>query len=226
LQDSDQESNGEPPESDSDSDDDELAMAPNLYLSIQNKIKVLLLLATKRRHGLSYSAAESVMELAGVLSDNQKEPLLVSKHLMKTAINMYSFDIQEHHVCPHCELYIGMIPDSVNSTECSSCNNEIDVKQNRKDGHMFLYLSVYEQLKALFENAIDPDNDLIHLDQRQKIKLFNIEDIHDGKCYERIRPGYLSFNFFIDGLQVTIGSTVCYQYFFYRHFFFFFNFIT
>lgn len=55
------------------------------------------LLATKRRHNLSYSGAEDIMELAGVLAGDDK-PFLPTRHLMKLAIQMYSCALTEHHV--------------------------------------------------------------------------------------------------------------------------------
>ena len=95
-------------------------MAPGLFLSVEEKIKLLLLLATKRRHNLSYSAAQDIMELSGVFTAEANEkPFLPTKHIMKSVIDTYSFGLSEHHVCPVCVKYIGVVKET--TFYCSAC---------------------------------------------------------------------------------------------------------
>lgn len=160
------------------------------------KIKVLLLLATKYRHKLTYPAAECIMRLSGVLA---KENLFTpTKYTLKTAISLYSSALSEHHVCPHCGLYIGVFVETI---ECNNCHREIDAKTNKKRGNVFLYLSVAEQIKSLLMNGLA--SEVIQPQQRNKIKTGNYEDLPDGKMYKKlVAANCLSFNFFIDGLRV------------------------
>lgn len=183
------------------------ATASDLHLSESEKIKVLLLLATKLRHKLTYSAAECIMKLAGVLSnDHSFSP---SKHILKAAISLYSSSLSEHHVCP-CGFYIGVFEEI---KQCNNCQREVDATINKKKGNVFLYLSVAEQIQSLLENGLA--DALIHPQHRQKINSGNYEDIFDGKLYKKlVALNSLSFNFFVDGVQVR---------FFFSFFFFIFN---
>lgn len=188
-------------ESSSDSDDSEddlLAEVSDFHLSISDRIKLLLLLATKRRHNLSYSGAEDIMELAGVLAEEDK-PFLPTRHLMKMAIQMYSCALTEHHVCPNCDKYIGVVTSA--TFQCPSCTEQFSTSDNKKKGFCFLYLSLHDQLKALLESCYDS---ILKTMDKQKIIETNFEDIYDGKLYKVImrHDGYISFNFFVDGLQV------------------------
>lgn len=186
-----------PPEDPGDSSDEEcvLAIAPEFNLSVSEKIKVLLLLAAKFRHRLSYTAAECLMRLAGVVS--KEFSFSPSRHLLKSAISYYSSSLSEHHICPNCKHYVGKILESF---ECLHCSTEIDAKLNKKRGNVFLYISVADQIKSLltygglFDQLIKPS-------LRQKISQGNFEDIFDGKFYKR--PDSISFNFFVDGAQVS-----------------------
>jgi len=179
------------------SDDEEvLAAASDLHLSVPQRITVLLLLATKFAHNLTYTAAECVMRLAGVLS---KEILFTpAKYILKTAISLYSSSLSEHHICPHCGVYVGVI---VGMKECNNCHNEVDAKCNKKKGNVFLYLRVGEQIKSLLINGLA--NELVDPQHRKKIKDGNYEDIQDGKLYKKlVELACISFNFFVDGLKV------------------------
>lgn len=86
--------------SESETDDEDLAEAADLNLSIDQRIKLLLLLATKRRHKLTYTCAEDIMELSGVLS-KEDEPFLPDRHMIKKTIEKFSFSLVEHHICPN-----------------------------------------------------------------------------------------------------------------------------
>ena len=71
---------------------------------------------------------------------------------------------------------------------------------------MFLYLSLYDQFKALIENCVS-DGDFIDPLNRKKINLHNYEDIFDGKLYKAIfESGCLTYNFFVDGVQISTTS--------------------
>ncbi|KAK3916163.1 50S ribosomal protein L32-3, partial [Frankliniella fusca] len=192
-----------PPEDPGDSSDDEcvLAIAPDFHLSVSEKIKVLLLLAAKFRHKLTYAAAECLMRLAGVWSKDFS--FAPSKHILKSAISFYSPSLSEHHICPSCSHYVGKFFESI---ECSNCFTEIDAKLNKRRGNVFLYISVAEQIKSLFIHS-GLFEKLIKPRLRQKIKQGNYEDIFDGKLYkDRVGPDCISFNFFVDGLQVRCTS--------------------
>lgn len=185
---------------DSDDSDEVLDQAPDLHLSVPEKIKLLLLLATKKRHKLTYAAAEDVIDLAGVFSGGS--PFLPSKHIMKSAIEKYSFGLEEHHVCPNgkCGKYIGIV--TVKTFQCSGCHRKTDVEENKTNGSMFLYLPLKEQLKALLESL--PEHVQLDPKGRTKIEKFNYEDIQDGAIYKLISSNTITINFFIDGLQVRI----------------------
>jgi hypothetical protein len=184
---------------DNGSDDETMASAPDVHLNDQEKIKILLLLATKRRHKLNYAAAECIMRLAAALSDDIS--FFPSKYIMKTVITQYSTPFTEHHVCPDCGFYNGIFE---NIQQCNNCTTDIDAKQNKKNGNVFLCLSVAEQIKALLECGLAYH--LIKPQHRQKIGVGNYEDIFDGKKYkEHVGPDCISFNFFVDGLQVRVA---------------------
>lgn len=187
----------------SDDSDEEMAAAPQLHLTIEEKIKILLLLATKRRHKLSYTAAENIMQLSGVMSDDYDNAFLPSKHIMKRAIELYSFQLSEHHVCPACGFYIGVVPET--SFHCMRCDKWFNTLKNRQEGNMFLVLPMEDQLRALFEKCVSRE-EFIDVQKREKINQYNYEDLFDGTHYiENFLPEFMTFNFFIDGLQ--IGST-------------------
>ena len=180
-----------------DSEVDEVAdFDTNLFLSTKDRIRLLLLLATKRRHNLTYSAAEDLMALTDVLSE-QENPLLPTRHIMKSVIDKYSCALTVHHVCPQCDLYIGILSTSVS---CSSCTTLIVPDDNKKKGFYFVYLSLHDQLKSLLENTY---KNILKFRGREKINFTNYEDINDGKFYKAIvEQGQISFNFFVDGVQV------------------------
>ncbi|XP_034235713.1 uncharacterized protein LOC117642039 isoform X2 [Thrips palmi] len=189
---------GEDPDN---SDDDEvLAAASDLHLSVAQRITVLLLLAVKFAHNLTYTAAECIMRLAGVLSEASL--FSPTKYMLKTAISLYSSSLSEHHICPHCGVYIGVID---RMKECDDCHNEVDAKRNKKKGNVFLYLSVGEQIKSLLMNGLAKE--LVNPRHRKKIKPGNYEDIQDGKLYKKLVDlARISFNFFVDGLQVGLTT--------------------
>lgn len=193
-----------PPDDPDDSSDEEcvLAIAPEFNLSVSEKIKVLLLLAAKFRHKLTYTAAECLMRLAGVLS--KEFSFSPSRHVLKSAISFYSSSLSEHHICPSCKHYVGKIFESI---ECSNCFTEIDAKLNKKRGNVFLYISVADQIKSLLTHG-GLFHELIKPRLRKKISQGNYEDIFDGKFYKAlVGPNSISFNFFVDGLQVSFFKT-------------------
>ncbi|KAK3931225.1 LOW QUALITY PROTEIN: Transposable element P transposase [Frankliniella fusca] len=150
---------------------------------------------------LTYAAAECLMRLAGVWSKDFS--FAPSKHILKSAISFYSPSLSEHHICPSCSHYVGKFFESI---ECSNCFTEIDAKLNKRRGNVFLYISVAEQIKSLFIHS-GLFEKLIKPRLRQKIKQGNYEDIFDGKLYkDRVGPDCISFNFFVDGLQVRCTS--------------------
>lgn len=189
----------DPESEDSDDGDEILDRAPGLHLNVEEKIKLLLLLATKKRHNLTYTAAEDILELAGVLSSDSS--FVPSRHLMKSAIEKYSFDLKEHHMCPVCGKYIGVVTED--TFQCNNCNSETDTSVNKKSGTIFLYLSIKDQLKALLESL--PEDVLIDPNNRFKISKFNYEDIFDGAVYKLLSSvDTITINFFIDGVPVNI----------------------
>jgi len=187
-----------PDSEDSDDSDEMLDRAPGLHLNVNEKIKLLLLLATKKRHKLTYTAAEDILELAGVFSDESS--FVLSRHVMKRAIEKYSFDLIEHHMCPSCGKYIGVV--TVDTFHCNDCNTETVTATNKKNGTVFLYLSIRDQLKALLESL--PEDVLIDPKNRSKISSFNYEDIFDGAVYKLLSSlDTITLNFFIDGVPVN-----------------------
>ncbi|KAK3917853.1 AP-1 complex subunit mu-1 [Frankliniella fusca] len=191
---------------DEDDEEEEVVEGNNLNFTIQEQIKLLMLLATKKRHNLTYSAAENIMKLAGILSSDStsdSSPFLLSKNLMKRAIKFFSSSLSEHHICPNCQKYHGIVEKVFT---CSACGSECDADHNRKKGNVFLYLSIKDQLKSLFECCLS-DEDVVKINMREKINQYNYEDIFDGKKYSKSVPaGYLSFTFFVDGVQVATTS--------------------
>lgn len=197
--------NDDDPSSDSESEEEE-AEAPDLHLSVPDKIKMMLLLATKKRHKLTYSAAECIMKLAGVLS--QTESFTPSKHLMKRTIKAYAAGLSEHHVCPKCSHYHGPAEEDFS---CSKCGRRVSIIENKRARNCFLYLSIGEQLKFLLESGLL--DKIISTKERQKIGLGSYEDIYDGKIYKDRVPSdedCISFNFFVDGLQVSVSTSVAF----------------
>ena len=187
------------PSDGSDSESEDEATSSDVFLSSKNKIHLLLLLATKRRYNLSYTASEAVMQLAGVLAD--EVTFSPSRRLMKKVIQSYSASLSEHHLCAHCSLYIGPIEE--NAT-CSGCGQHVDAFTNKKKGNFFLYLSIEDQLRALLETGLY--HKIINPHDRSKINIYNYEDIFDGAFYKGRVKDSLSFNFFVDGLQVASTS--------------------
>lgn len=183
--------------------DEELTQAPDFHMAVPESVKLLLLLATKKRHKLSYTGAEDVMELAGIL-DGDENAFCPSRHAMKATIEKFSFALTEHHVCPDCGEYFGVVID--NYFHCVKCNKRVNRKKNRRSGNMFLYLSLREQIKALLEILEEEDFNYPH--KRQKIQDNNYEDIYDGQWYKSLNVGNetLTFNFFVDGLQIATTS--------------------
>lgn len=191
------------PGTDSDDSNEVLDKAPGLHLNVDQKIRLLLLLATKKRHKLTYAAAEDIIELAGVcsLESNDETNYAISKHIMKSAIEKYSFDMTEHHVCPSCGKYVGIV--SRKRFQCDHCNRKTTVAKNKKNGFCFLYLPLRDQLIELLENL--PDNVLIDPENRTKISDFNYEDIYDGCFHQNLfSEDTITLNFFIDGVQVRL----------------------
>ncbi|KAK3923588.1 Alanine--tRNA ligase [Frankliniella fusca] len=190
-----------PDDSSDDDADNDYAKASGLHLTINQKIDLLLLLATKRRHNLTYSAAEDIMNLAGVVSD--KSGFLPTRHIMKKTIELYSAcDMTEHHVCPQCGLYIGVI-SSANFTY-ENCNRDICTDKNRKGGNMFISISLRKQLESIIRNCF---KHIVDRRTRKKISAYNYEDIYDAEIYNaRVAHKELSFNFFVDGLQIASTS--------------------
>lgn len=188
-------------DSESEDSDSDLAMAPNVNLSQKLKIKMLLLLATKKRHNLTYTAAEDIMELAGVLTPSD-HPFLPTRKNMKKVIEEFSFGLKEYHVCPKCGLFIGVVNDK--TFNCDKCKKSYDAAQNKKKGHVFLYLSLRRQIEALLQTY---GTTIIDVKSRKKIVKTNFEDIMDGKKYKSLtgKCDYrcLTINFFVDGLQVS-----------------------
>lgn len=191
----------QPEDPDDSSEDESLATAPEFQLtSVSAKIKVLLLLAAKKRHKLTYAATECILRLAGVWSKDLS--FAPSKHVLKSAISLYSSSVVEHHICPHCNLYVGQVFDE--SAECRNCFTEINSKLNKKQGNVFLYYSISEQIKSLLTHSGLYD-ELIKPQHRHKIQKGNYEDIMDGTYYKaRVGPDCISFNFFVDGYQVSL----------------------
>lgn len=191
------EPDGAPSEHSESEEEECLAEASNLHLTVQEQIKLLLLLATKKRHKLTYRAAECVMQLASVFSDT--ESFTPSKHLMKQAIKLYSTLITEHHICPNCNRYHGPAQEEFN---CLHCGQNTSVTVNKQAGYCFLYLSIGQQLKFILESGLL--DKLITPQNRQKINRWNYEDIYDGKIYRDkvLNQEVISFNFFVDGVQV------------------------
>ncbi|KAK3910050.1 WD repeat- and FYVE domain-containing protein 4 [Frankliniella fusca] len=178
----------------------------SLNLSVPDKIKMFLLLLTKKKYNLSYSAAESIMELAGIFlrTDTFFQP---SKYLMKSVIDSYSFSLTVHHLCPGCGLHIGILSEELNEKKCGKCSQTFKVYENLKLGYVFLYISIKDQLKILLENGLDPH--LLDCANRQKMskgaymnKIYMME-----RCTKILltRDLYLLI-FFIDGLQVAVTS--------------------
>ena len=189
-----------PPPEDPDSGE-ELVLAYDLSLTVAERIKVLLLLAAKARHKLTYAATECLLKLAGVFSQDTT-PFIPSKFILKSTICKYSSSLNEHHMCPHCDHYVGPILEE--SLDCPICSTQVNAKLNKKQGNVFLYVSLTEQIKSLlvygglFQELINPQN-------RQRIQEGTYEDIMDGTFYKsRVLPGSISFNFFVDGFQVSL----------------------
>ncbi|KAK3928060.1 Tagatose-6-phosphate kinase [Frankliniella fusca] len=186
--------------SDEESSDMVLTEASDLFLSISQRIHILLLLATMKRHNLTYSAAEDIMSLAGVLT--QCEVFLPPRHLIKRTIEAYSCGITEHHICPACNKYNGV--KSSETFKCEYCNETVSTQDNKKQGNMFLYLSMKEQLEELLKYHYD---DILKPQERKKIDPCNYEDIYDGNYYKKnISANTLTVNFFVDGLQIATTS--------------------
>lgn len=185
-----------------DSDDEETVVASSwdFTLNISHKIKLLLLLAVKLRHKLTYAAALCFVQLAGVWCEGFS--FSPSKHILKSAISAYSSTLSVHHMCPNCKLYVGEIYED--SALCLNCSTEINAKLNNKQNNIFLYNSIADQIKLLLVHGGLMD-ELIKPENRSKINHENYEDIFDGKLYkELVNENCISFNFFVDGMPVSV----------------------
>lgn len=107
-----------------------------------------------------------------------------------------------YHFCPICKKCAG--PQSFDtiqeSLDCESCGADIDTKDNRDSGNVFLYLSLREQLKEFFELCDDEQYDF--LKTRKKTCEYAIEDIFDGSSYDHLDKSMISVNFCIDGASI------------------------
>ncbi|KAE8740470.1 hypothetical protein FOCC_FOCC014020 [Frankliniella occidentalis] len=165
-----------PPDDDADESFDETsAEFPSLFMSVDQRAHILMLLATMTRHNLTYPAAEDIMNLAGVLSG--QDIYVPSKHIIKRTIEEYSCSLNEHHMCP-CGKYIGRVNHS--TFECATCEEITSTSENKKKGNIFLYMSLKEQLEALLKHH---SVDILKPQDRNKIYQCNYEDIYDGKHY-------------------------------------------
>ncbi|KAK3909656.1 Zinc finger protein 568 [Frankliniella fusca] len=166
------------------SSDEECATAPHLQLSNGDRIKLLLLLlATKKRHNvtyLTYGAAESLVKFSGLLNKNQ-DTFSATKHLMKDAITAYSSDLTLHYLCSKCGFYIGRQENTITSDNCHQAGDPNECKKVKSS---FLNYSVKEQIKALLESGLEPH--LMDPHDRSKMCQFNYEDVFDGKMYKRL----------------------------------------
>ncbi|KAK3918509.1 NCK-interacting protein with SH3 domain [Frankliniella fusca] len=179
------------PDHGSDFDSDDECQAAGLHFTVKDKIKLLLLLATKKKHRLSYSAAECIMSFAGVLSD--EVTFFPTKHNMKAAIEQYSEALSVHRVCSNCESYIG--PIETETIACNNCDEVIRAQKKKEEGNIFLYLPIEGQLKALLNSGVSEK--LVKPEDRKRATHGGYEDIYDGKQYLKVVPnGCLSFNFF------------------------------
>ncbi|KAK3910042.1 Neural cell adhesion molecule 1 [Frankliniella fusca] len=167
----------------SSSDEEVLAEATDLFLSVSERIQILLLLATMKRHNLTYSAAEDMMELTGVLTES--EVFLPPRYLIKRAIEEYSCCITGHHICPACGKYNGV--KTTKTFNCVTCRETVST-----------------ELEALLRN---PSVDILNPHEREKIVQSNYEDIYDGNYYRKnVVENTLTINFFVDGLQIATTS--------------------
>ncbi|KAK3919975.1 Chaperone protein DnaJ [Frankliniella fusca] len=186
----------------SDDPDSEIDGQETCNIPKSKLVPVLLLLKTKLRHGLTYSATITLINLIQILCKNIDLSICTKYHL-QNFVKLYSGSFSIHQLCPGCKSYLGVI---VNDASCRKCHEEV---QSGKDlGSSFVYLSLKEQIKNLLENQIITEDDLDYCNFRKKENEIALEDIFDGSLYSKVSDNgnYKTFNFFIDGLQVTSSS--------------------
>lgn len=182
---------------DSDIDGEETCCVPKCKL-----VPVLLLLKTKLRHGLTYSATTTFIDLINMLCKNIDLSICTKYHLQKF-VKLYSGIFSIHQLCPGCKSYLGVLVDDAS---CRKCHQE--VQNGKAFGSSFVFLSLKEQIKNLLENQVITEDDLDYCKSREKENEDALEDIFDGSLYSKVsdKGRYKTFNFFIDGLQVTSSS--------------------
>lgn len=175
--------------------------------------RTLLIFAMKLRHKLTYSAAEDMMKLAGVLTGEVIPK--ATKYFWKQTIGCFSEGLSTHHVCgdSKCRSYIGLphnsgdSDDSENEGEsnqkyliCPTCQKKVTEKESLENGNFFIYHSLGQQIKHIIE-VIGEKCD--HKETRKKSNIHAFEDIYDGDLYKKlVAPGMLSVNFSVDGVPI------------------------
>ncbi|XP_044019220.1 uncharacterized protein LOC122859593 isoform X3 [Aphidius gifuensis] len=159
----------------------------------------LLLAAFKYRHKeATYSLMEDFSKILHATNNNYKK---ISKYTFQKMVNNFSMGVSIHHICLVCEKYLGNSNFLSNDEEyeningfifCDTCKSKIDKKQNIKEGNIFLYISLIEQLKAKFSL----EGDLSNYFNTRKMKNENaIEDIFDESEKRQGDDTYSPFKF-------------------------------
>lgn len=175
----------------------------------------------KLRHRLTYTAAEDMVKLAGVLTGEDIPK--ATKYFWKTTIGFFSEGLSTHHVCGNskCRSYIGLPHDSGDSDDpeienesnvkyltCPTCQKKVTEKESLNDGNFFVYHSLGQQIKHIIE-VIGEKCD--YKETRKKINPHAFEDIYDGDLYKTlVAPGMLSVNFSVDGVPIFESGTNMY----------------
>lgn len=128
------------------------------------------------RHHVTKAGCQDLLHLLQMLLPEHSLPS--TNYLFNRVFDNTSWQV--HHYClnPDCGAYVGIL--DVESVLCPMCDTECKVSEHMSKGHYFMYTSLRDEIKNLFENHNLKDK----LAPRNHSAC--IQDVCDGALYKRI----------------------------------------
>ncbi|KAK3910089.1 Halomucin [Frankliniella fusca] len=210
--------NGSSSESDSDPDADMAVGARNFSLQNQNLDQVLeaaagrtarevvaMVMALAVRNNLNYETTIKFFSIIDATMQGNYLPL--TKDQMWACLNRNATGLRKNAYCSDCYRSLGFWENLPNQVVC-----QCDWTQVKSKVRYFITLNVRSQLEAILSKPGIWEK-LQYPQHRQKSSPEAIEDILDGREYQRIRqapipltPYEFTYNFNLDGLRVSKSS--------------------
>lgn len=172
---------------------------PTKFMSRQELVNNLLVLATKLRHkGLTYVSSEDIVRLVNI-SSSVSSATCSTKYHWKNMLNFFGSEVKKIYVCMFCNGYVGEIPKTKELFFlCPLCNKSNRKEENLRKGFMFLQCSLVGQLRHILENEVNDSDFTTHVPQAGVIS-----DVFDGKFYkEHMKSDMISINLNCDGVPI------------------------